>query len=78
MSNEHQKQPAGAGNAVSGSASGDRALSESSLDAVTGGAGESLNFNVEDNSQVDVIIGDKFALARITPESPVKPGGGTN
>ncbi|HEX8885362.1 MAG TPA: hypothetical protein VF797_12795 [Noviherbaspirillum sp.] len=87
MSSENKKQPADAGSAgsgvtigsaASGSASGNQALSESNLDAITGGAGEVLNLNVDDDTDLSVLGTDEYTLAGITSKSNAKPGDGTN
>ena len=84
MSNEHQKQPAGAGNATgsaaSESASGDQALSESNLDAVTGGAGDgaskSLNLNIDDDSKAVFIATDNQVFGVVIPAARPDSGSG--
>ena len=83
MSNKHEKQPAGAaanaasgiaiGSAASGSANGSEALSENSLDAVSGGTGNTtskefdLNF---DNKNLNANIDPKLQESRAVMTKP--------
>lgn len=88
MSNKHEKQPAGAaadaasgiaiGSAASGAADGSEALSENSLDAVTGGTGHNtpkeFHLNIK-NKSLDVIIDPESKAFQAVVENPRSDSG---
>ena len=91
MSNKHEKQPAGAaanaasgiaiGSAASGAADGSEALSENSLDAVTGGTGHETTkeFHLSfEGKNLDVTIDSESQVSHAViakPESNSGKGG---